>query len=297
MITNENTFKENIKKSLELTSKNKLKLLYELVSGTFLMSIIFGLIYTLIYYIFNILPNNIVFGSIFLTITQILLFILTILTKIYVITLLLDKMYEKINDNKKIVYKRKSKKLVYITIIVLFLINIFTLYKTDLNENILVIAHRTDTKNACENSLTGIINAAKKGADMCEIDIQMTKDGKFIVMHDLNLNRLSGVNKEVSHMNFDEVHNLKIEQNGFVDKIPSLDEAIQVAKDNNIKLLIEIKVNGLEDDNYLHKLYDIMKNNNILDFPVMSIDKEVIMRFEKNVSKSFNWLCNTYTNW
>lgn len=116
---------------------------------------------------------------------------------------------------------------------------------------------------------------------MCEIDIQMTKDGKFIVMHDLNLNRLSGVNKEVSHMNFDEVHNLKIEQNGFVDKIPSLDEAIQVAKDNNIKLLIEIKVNGLEDDNYLHKLYDIMKNNNILDFPVMSIDKEVIMRFEK----------------
>lgn len=77
----------------------------------------------------------------------------------------------------------------------------------------------------------------------------------------------------------------------------SLDEAIQVAKDNNIKLLIEIKVNGLEDDNYLHKLYDIMKNNNILDFPVMSIDKEVIMRFEKMYPNLFNWLCNTYTNW
>lgn len=57
-------------------------------------------------------------------------------------------------------------------------------------------------------------------------------------------------------------------------------EAIQVAKDNNIKLLIEIKVNGLEDDDYLHKLYDIMKKHNILDFPVMSIDKEVITRFE-----------------
>lgn len=46
------------------------------------------------------------------------------------------------------------------------------------------------------------------------------KDGKFIVMHDLNLNRLSGVNKEVSHMNFDEA--LKIEQNGFVDKMNTI---------------------------------------------------------------------------
>lgn len=41
---------KKISKSLELTSKNKLKLLYELVSGTFLMSIIFGLIYTYLLY-------------------------------------------------------------------------------------------------------------------------------------------------------------------------------------------------------------------------------------------------------
>ena len=41
-------------------------------------------------------------------------------------------------------------------------------------------------------------------------------------MHDYNLKRLAGVNKQVKDMNYDEVVGLPIKQGGHTSKIPSL---------------------------------------------------------------------------
>ncbi|MEO6712681.1 MAG: glycerophosphodiester phosphodiesterase, partial [Mycobacteriales bacterium] len=47
-----------------------------------------------------------------------------------------------------------------------------------------VIAHRTSLLHAPENSLEGILTAARQGADAVEIDVRMTRDGTLILMHD-----------------------------------------------------------------------------------------------------------------
>lgn len=48
----------------------------------------------------------------------------------------------------------------------------------------LVVAHRGDWRNACENSLEAIENAIRMGVDIVEVDLQRTKDGALILMHD-----------------------------------------------------------------------------------------------------------------
>lgn len=158
--------------------------------------------------------------------------------------------------------------------------NILVLENTKLNENIVLIGHRGYTKNSIENTIKGIKDAKKNGAKLAEIDIQSTKDGKLIVMHDTNLKRLAGIDKKVADLNFNQVHNMKISQNGLEDKIPSFEEAIITAKNNNIKLLVEIKVNGLEDEKYFDLVYNTMKKYDVLDYPIMSIDENIIKNLE-----------------
>ncbi len=57
------------------------------------------------------------------------------------------------------------------------------------NDKPLVFAHRGGRSLAAENTLRALRLARENGADGCEIDTQLTKDGELIVLHDLNLLR------------------------------------------------------------------------------------------------------------
>lgn len=50
------------------------------------------------------------------------------------------------------------------------------------------IAHRGFVDSCKENTVTSFLNAKKKGFDMIEMDIQLTKDNEIIIYHDLLLN-------------------------------------------------------------------------------------------------------------
>ena len=53
----------------------------------------------------------------------------------------------------------------------------------------LVIAHRGASGSAPENTLAAFRRAAAIGADMVELDVQLTRDGVVVVIHDLTLER------------------------------------------------------------------------------------------------------------
>ena len=55
--------------------------------------------------------------------------------------------------------------------------------------SVIVAAHRGDWRNFPENSLEAIDNAVKMGVDIVELDVQRTKDGQLVLMHDPTLNR------------------------------------------------------------------------------------------------------------
>ena len=57
--------------------------------------------------------------------------------------------------------------------------------------SVIVASHRGDWRNFPENSLEAIESAIQMGVDIIEIDLQRTKDGELILMHDATLNRTS----------------------------------------------------------------------------------------------------------
>lgn len=65
-------------------------------------------------------------------------------------------------------------------------VNVATALSSD---DVLVVSHRGDWRNAPENSLQAIRNCIDMGIDMVEIDLKKTKDGHLILMHDKTIDR------------------------------------------------------------------------------------------------------------
>ncbi len=67
------------------------------------------------------------------------------------------------------------------------------MFSTLSTDRILNIAHRGARSLAPENTLAAARKALQAGADMWELDVQMTADGELVVIHDTTLNRTSNV--------------------------------------------------------------------------------------------------------
>src|ERR1700749_4160263 len=54
---------------------------------------------------------------------------------------------------------------------------------------VMVAAHRGDWRNEPENSVRGFLSAVKMGVDVVELDLEKSKDGEIIILHDHTLTR------------------------------------------------------------------------------------------------------------
>lgn len=114
-----------------------------------------------------------------------------------------------------------------------------------------IIAHRATYFSEPENSLNAIRDSISHKVDYAEIDVQETKDGVVVLMHDKNLKRLTGLDSDVSNLSFNQIEKLNIASrypSGHKkEKIPTLDEVIKRSK-GRLKLIIEIKPYGDTND-------------------------------------------------
>ena len=102
------------------------------------------------------------------------------------------------------------------------------------------IAHRglfNNEEGIPENSLAAFKEAIKEGYAI-ELDVSLTKDKYVVVYHDLNLKRLTGLDKEINKCNLSEIRKLNLLNTKY--KIPILDEVLELV-DGKVPLLIEIK--------------------------------------------------------
>lgn len=289
---NQVSIRQAIKDSWLLTKKGKLRLLgswtlVEVAITVLVLLLVGGVIVasTLV----DQAGQSLVIQSFFLTLLEWLIGFFTFLTKLSLMTFLVWEIIKEDRVAPHLQAQRERptvrKLLLNLGLACLFLIymagNSLHLISQVLNTKQLTIAHRGFVEKAVENSLEGIKASKEAGADLVEMDVLMTKDQKLVVMHDYNLKRLAGLDKKVADMTYDEVVRLALEQNGHKAILPSFEEFVQVAKENNIKLLVELKPHGAEPDNYVDLVLAELKR---LDpdhtYPVMSLKHEVMRELE-----------------
>lgn len=306
MMTNDDSLLKNIKRSWEISKNSKKQLIFSLLLfGIILISLSLVIVFILILGAMYIDPSgeNLAFQAIFLTIVKIIVFSVIVLSKIAIMTNLILIIIEKeeIDDKllihiegenlKKKTYKKLTFSLVFLVILSYIFYNSTLLTNANLNNNIQIVAHRGYTKNSVENSLEALRDAAKHKAKYVEVDILLTKDNKFVVMHDYNLNRLAKIDKKVEDMNYDEVVGLDILQNDNNSKIPSFEEFVAEAKKLGVKLFVELKPHGKEPENYASIVIDKLKELKIdTEYKVISLDLKVLEQIntlEKNIDTGY----------
>ncbi|WP_083205385.1 glycerophosphodiester phosphodiesterase [Bacillus sp. FJAT-27264] len=140
-----------------------------------------------------------------------------------------------------------------------------------------IMAHRGYVSKGPENTIESIQGAIEAQADYAEIDVLETKDGELAVIHDTNLKRLTGIHAQVYDLTMDELRQLQVKQGNFTGRISSLAEVMDVAR-GKIKLNIEIKTHGMEQ-NLTDTFIRIVRENHFEnDCVVQSLDYEIVQQ-------------------
>ena len=108
-----------------------------------------------------------------------------------------------------------------------------------------------------ENSLAAFSRAVEHGFGI-ELDVQLSADGVVMVFHDYNLKRMTGCNKLLSDLTYEELRKLFL--NGGNEKIPTLSEVLELVC-GRVPILIELK-GEKTDVSLCPKVDDIMSGYN-----------------------------------
>ncbi len=121
-----------------------------------------------------------------------------------------------------------------------------------------IYAHRGlfDNKKIVENTISAFTKALLDNLNI-ELDIRVTKDNKIIVFHDNNIKRLTGIDRLIKDMTYDELSKVKLLDT--TDKIPLLEEVLKLVS-GKVTLLIEIKDNF--NSNTLNELNKLLLDYN-----------------------------------
>lgn len=112
---------------------------------------------------------------------------------------------------------------------------------------IYVTAHRGASAIAPENTIPAVEQAIASYADYAEIDVQETRDGVVVLLHDNSINRTTNGNGNIWNIIYLDL--LQLDAGSWFSKnfestyVPTLEEVLQLSK-GIIKLNIEIKMNG-----------------------------------------------------
>ncbi|WP_318552147.1 glycerophosphodiester phosphodiesterase [Kitasatospora fiedleri] len=99
------------------------------------------------------------------------------------------------------------------------------------------VAHRGDPYLHRENTLPAVSAALAAGADAVEVDVQLTRDGVPVLLHDRTLERLWNDQRQINRVALDQLEELATP--GL--RIPTLAETLQaVAATDGARLMIDL---------------------------------------------------------
>lgn len=149
-------------------------------------------------------------------------------------------------------------------------------------ENISVIAHRGAAGRAPENTLASFGRAIKDKCDWIEIDVQESRDGKVVVIHDQDFMKLANVNSKVWDSSLEQIQQIDV-GSWFSpvfagEKVPTLAQVLEAAKGKS-QVLIELKYYGY-DEQLEQRVADIVEQAGMVDkVAVMSLSYKGVKKF------------------
>lgn len=125
-----------------------------------------------------------------------------------------------------------------------------------------VFAHRGASAYAPENTLEAFALAMEQGADGIELDVQLTKDGEVVVIHDETIDRVSDQKGFVCDYTLEELKGFCFNNHmkAYKDaKIPTLKEVLELVKPGRMEVNIELKTSIIWYPEIEEKVLQIVK--------------------------------------
>ena len=139
-------------------------------------------------------------------------------------------------------------------------------------------AHRglhDNISDAPENSLAAFQKAVDAGYGI-ELDVQMTADGKVVVVHDFNLKRISGVDKEIDQCTYEELQDYPIY--GSDQRVPLFEDVLKELY-GKVPLIVELKYK--EGSKICEKAQEILNGYTGI-YCIESFHPQVLVWYRKN---------------
>ena len=149
----------------------------------------------------------------------------------------------------------------------------------------LKIAHRgLFNKTYPENSIGAFKRCIKKGYPI-EFDVHMLKDDSLVVFHDDNLKRMTGLDKDIKDLTYEELKDLRLGSSK--EKIPTFKEVLNLV---NGKVLLDIEIKTDIRSKKICKLIANELDNYKGKFMIKSFDPRFISWFKKHRPKFYRGL-------
>lgn len=132
-----------------------------------------------------------------------------------------------------------------------------------------VFAHRGYSGRYPENTMLAFKKAAEAGADGIELDVQLTKDGRVVVIHDEKVDRTTDGTGMVKDYTLEELQKLNAgvlyPQVCDMEPIPSFDEYCEWAAQTDLITNIELKTGEYYYEGLEEKMAEIIRKYGLED--------------------------------
>lgn len=153
-----------------------------------------------------------------------------------------------------------------------------------------LIAHRGVSGLEQENTVASFLLASYKTYFDIETDVHVTKDNKFIICHDDNIKRVTGINKVIEESTYDELKRIRVfDKDGSYKNnlsLPSLEDYLKICMFTNKTAVLELK-NKMKES-HIKDILDIIKKYNYLNkmiFISFEIDNlKVLRKLNKDIN-------------
>jgi glycerophosphoryl diester phosphodiesterase len=156
---------------------------------------------------------------------------------------------------------------------------------------VLNFAHRGASHDAPENTLAAFRLAREMGADGVELDVQASKDGEAVIIHDFAVDRTTDGQGLVRDKTLAELKEL--DAGSWFDarfagqRIPTLQEVI-VEVGHHLLLNIELKAKGLDNPDLVAEVVRLIEDHNLIHRAIVSSFNPFALRRVKRLNPRIN---------